>query len=395
MSFPQEILELILDDLDAAGDFSSLKTCSLVCASLCHPTQSRIFKRITLQPWFTSLRKANTMSVLFHRLLTESPHIRSYVRILVIQDREFYSTPGRKRVLPWVLDEATLPLLIPMLTHLEAFDLHARFNWLAVEDNPSLSSAIWKALASRKIESIHFRGVDILSSCISRSPGLKTLLLNDLTFGDGLTSIEDRLANLAVVPRLQLRSVGLCPWSLHWAAGANCPFDWTHLLKLRASPQRRSHQYVALQALLNAASASLLEFEHLPFITSFDVVPPDHVLDLRRLSSLRSLLVSVKLHGDAGDPFAEALWLIRVLDTLPTDTAIQRIVIHLEFLGVSPNSFSWDALDASLMSLRLQAAKVTIFTDSDFDGQLPLLESARRLRIDKAPTFDSFRYADL
>ncbi|KAJ7080525.1 hypothetical protein C8R44DRAFT_895335 [Mycena epipterygia] len=170
-----------------------------------------------------------------------------------------------------------LPSLLRILPNLESFHMHARFEWRSIDHNPSLSSAISNILNSPKLVSIHFRGVDILPSYISRSPALHTLLLNDL--------VIDPATPMALNPRVQIRYLGLSPWTLKKFAGADCPFDMKHLLKLRACPQHNNAQYAALQNLLNTCSKSLLELQCLPFLTIGDV-PPHFELDLSRLSSL-------------------------------------------------------------------------------------------------------------
>jgi hypothetical protein len=160
-----------------------------------------------------------------------------------------------------MLDEPTLPLLLQMLPNIVDFHLHARINWgMLLQNSPSLAWAILTALTSPKIESLHFRGMDIPSYCLSRSPGLKHILLNDLTINEE--------TNSAVAPKVFISHLRLTLWTLNWFARPDCPFDIKHLLKLRACPQHDTAQYTALQTLLNAASNSLLEFEYLPSLTS-------------------------------------------------------------------------------------------------------------------------------
>jgi hypothetical protein len=159
-----------------------------------------------------------------------------------------------------MLDEPTLPLLLQMLPNIVGFHLHARISWgILLQNSPSLAWAILTTLTSPKIESLHFRGMDIPSYCLSHSPGLKHILLNDLTINEE--------TNSAVAPKVFISHLGLSLWTLNWFARPDCPFVIKHLLKLRACPQHDTAQYTALQTLLNAASSSLLEFEYLPFLT--------------------------------------------------------------------------------------------------------------------------------
>jgi hypothetical protein len=258
MTLSQELVDIIIGELDVEEDKHSLEICSLVSASFCHSSQARIFRRVTLQPWVTNKK---TMCFLFHRLVTHSPHILRYVRVLIVQDRLLHTWVNMMGLPSWVLNEPTLPPLLQMLANLESLHFHAAFGWSSVCSNPSLSSAILNVLASSKIVSLHLRGLSIPSSCILRSPGLKSLLLNDLAVVDP--------HNIAVSPSgVQLRCLGLSGQILNWFAGAECPFNLGHLSRLRASPRPTlsAFEHSALQSLLNTCAKSLLFFEYLPII---------------------------------------------------------------------------------------------------------------------------------
>ncbi|KAJ7617517.1 hypothetical protein DFH06DRAFT_103824 [Mycena polygramma] len=402
MSLPQELFDAIIDNL--YGDIFSLKMCSLVSSAFCRSSQPHIFRRVTLEPWPMARKPTNssrstrsTMCFLFYQLITSSPHILLYVRILVIMDRPMLSTPGRVRPKSWILDEPTLPTLLALLPNLESLHLHARLGWEDLGDeNPVLAAAILDALASPKIRSIHFRDMEFPSSCITQSPGATDILLNNNSI---LTDQTDSL-----VPKIPIRRLGLSPWTLAWFARDSCPFDITHLSKLRASPQHNVAQYASLQTLLNEASDSLLEFEYFPFLTIGDE-PPYHHLDLSQLSSLRCFVAWVALGRFVGHPFAQALWLVRALDSLPPDSSIEHIVIYLPDWPVyeSISKTDWATLDTSLTRLSLRAARVTIIKHAklNLDRLLPVLASTGRMQADNEAsgfsfnTFDLLRYADL
>ncbi|KAJ7439201.1 hypothetical protein FB451DRAFT_1447215 [Mycena latifolia] len=213
LKLSQELVDLIIDDLDADGDNVALKMCSLVCASFCHPSQARIFRRVTLEPWVTNEK---TMSFLFHRMITQSPHITRHIRTLVIQDRALHTLPGVMGMRAWVIREPILPLLLQMLQNLERIHFHTQFRWSSLWSNPSLQSAILDVLHSSKIVSVHFRGMDIPASCISQSPGLQRILLNDLTV------LDDPDLNAVQSP---IRSLGLSGNTLNWFTGIKCPIE--------------------------------------------------------------------------------------------------------------------------------------------------------------------------
>ncbi|KAF8214984.1 hypothetical protein K438DRAFT_1800547 [Mycena galopus ATCC 62051] len=382
MAFPPEIFEIILDNVD--GDIVTLRMCSLVSSGFLHSSRSHIFRRVTLKgPPYTlpHMPRPTTPCCRFHRLVTRSPHIQQYVRALTITDTPKVRDSENRITLPsksWMLDEPTLPLLIGLLPNLETFHLLYQVKWARiVEKHPAFESAMLSTLASPKIKSIHLRGVgDLPLSCIIQSPGLKDLDLDLLGISGETNSVE--------LPKVRLCRLGLGSSALSWFAGADCFFDTTHLLKLRIA-QDNSRDQRSLQTLLDGASRSLLEFEYVPYLA--ELMPPD--LDLGRLSSLQSLVIWVTLGRPVAQPFSQLLWLARVLDSLPKNSATQRISIHLRYHGAglrapssSTGELAWTTLDASLTRPELRAAKVTIFTGLHLNKLLPTLTSSGRLRVD-------------
>ncbi|KAJ7741332.1 hypothetical protein B0H16DRAFT_1890516 [Mycena metata] len=382
MALPQELVDAVIDNL--AGDVPALNALSLVCSSFRTSSQAHIFRRITLRSQTSGMK--NTSCALFHRLVSQSPHILLHVRTLVILDR---TTLGIASPKSWIMDEPTLPPLLRMLVHLEGFHLHSRHNWREVRrGSPSLESAILALLASPKMKSIHFRGMAIPSSCVLQSPGLRKLLLNDLDFSDNVTAPTSS--------KIPIHYLGVSPWMLPLFASASSPFDTQHLLKLQACPQHDTAQYTALQTILNTASGSLLELEYLPFLTIGDE-PPHHPLDLGHLSSLNFLVVWIGLGEYRAQPFAQLIWLCHVLDSLPGGS-ILGITIHLEdWLDVPIREFDWGIFDAALMRPELSSARATVFTKFDsLDVLPPTFNTTGRMLIDHGTLgFHELRYADL
>ncbi|KAF8214969.1 hypothetical protein K438DRAFT_1800531 [Mycena galopus ATCC 62051] len=391
MFLPLELFELIIDNIDDI----SLKMCSLVCSAFHHLSEPRIYRRVTLLPRPSDATLTdNTMCFLFHRKITQVPRIQQYVRTLVIMDRAMYEPDSpdtrARRTEEWILDEPTLPSLLQLLPNLESFHLHTRTPWQRVLDqNPSLASTILTVLASPNIESIHMRGLSGTPVFrLIESPGLQDLLLN--------TSLKmtNDTHTVPTIPKVCIRRLGLWLWGLDWFAGDDCPFDTTHLLKLRVCLEHDIEQGSALQTLLNTSSNSLLEFEYLRWIAS-DVPAP---LDLSAHSSLRRLVVWVRV-GKVGDSFGQMFWLVRTLDSLPQGSTIRDITIHLEVfspLWSEPiEELAWATLDASLTRPNLHASEIKIFTNLNLDRFLPILSSSGRMYIKTPITSDSLRFADL
>ncbi|KAF7348241.1 hypothetical protein MSAN_01777700 [Mycena sanguinolenta] len=347
--------------------------------------QPRIFRCVTLLPPRSEAPGSSekTICFLFHHIVTQSHHIQRYVRTLVIMDRNLHFMPGRREPKEWMLEEPTLPLLFRLLSNLESLHIHARFRWSELLDgNPALSAAILSTLASPKIKSIFFRGIgDLPLSSTTQSPGLEDLLLNN-------RDLKDEPTPVIPPPKIRLHRLGLGAWTLIRFARADCPFDITHLRKLRVCPQH-----------MDAASESLLEFEYLPFPNIYDA-PPHPDLNLGKLSSLRRFVIWVVLGKVRAQRFAPLLWLPRALDSFTADSALQYIDIHLDewsrIVYCTADEPVWATLDASLTRPELSTAIVTIFTSMDLNMRLPRLVSSGRMRVDNTgPSFGSVRYADL
>ncbi|KAJ7628789.1 hypothetical protein FB45DRAFT_1059482 [Roridomyces roridus] len=205
MSVPQELIDLIVDNLDA--DAPSLKSCSIAASTFLMPSQAHLFRKIEILPPPTRNTSDSNPCQRFHKILTSSPHLASLVQelriVLVGSETSFeYDEDGEyleERHPPWVMSGRTLALVLPLLK-LKRISL--------VEDSPgdwngggdfsmkwstlgrSLKSALTDVFSSPRLESALLRGIVVhspkdLLSLFSDATALKSLSLSRVYFEQG------------------------------------------------------------------------------------------------------------------------------------------------------------------------------------------------------------------
>ena len=121
MALPQDVFNLVIDELGRLPDDKTLRVCSMTCSSFRCPSQSHIFRRV-------DLGRRTPRKKYFHRfasLVFETPRIGTYVRDLRIEDdwgRDFVNGV----VITWIAHSEHLVRLLPMLPRLTSFTL--KFN---------------------------------------------------------------------------------------------------------------------------------------------------------------------------------------------------------------------------------------------------------------------------
>ncbi|KAJ7741159.1 hypothetical protein DFH07DRAFT_1064026 [Mycena maculata] len=152
-SIPQELVAAIVDELE--DDRPSLKACSVVTSAFCAPSQRHLFRSMWLHrenwhhysPWQQALHKGTTVpSGTIRRgssLLSESPHLATYIRDLTID-------------LPESANEDTpLEHVLREVSNLERFVISGMMvRW---DELPSsLASAVLDVIARPTLNSLHF-----------------------------------------------------------------------------------------------------------------------------------------------------------------------------------------------------------------------------------------------
>ncbi|KAJ7608177.1 hypothetical protein FB45DRAFT_1067564 [Roridomyces roridus] len=204
MHVPQELIDLIVDHLDA--DVSSLQSCALTARTFVSPSQSHLFRKIEIRPESVNSDNDSSPSQQFYHTLTASPHLASLVRELRIvlvgsetpwEWDERHGDYSVERPAPWVMSDPALPLLLPLL-HLTGISLvedvaNSEWNgegafcmhWGRLA--PPLKSALTAVFSSYTLESVHLRGLVVRSprellSLFSDSVSLKSLPISRIFF---------------------------------------------------------------------------------------------------------------------------------------------------------------------------------------------------------------------
>ncbi|KAJ7738723.1 hypothetical protein B0H16DRAFT_1569612 [Mycena metata] len=187
---PYELIAAIVDELE--DDRASLRSCSLVGRLFCSPSQRHLFRSMWLHrenwPFYTAFEQTLQQGSIIpsgkikrvSSLLSESPHLATYVRDLTID-------------LPDSADE-DMPLarVLDAVANLERFVLSGlvvRWGDLSLP----LSSAILDALARPTLERLHLVSVrDVpASALLGVLSSVKVLSLPHSTFGEEDTPAED------------------------------------------------------------------------------------------------------------------------------------------------------------------------------------------------------------
>lgn len=181
-TFPIEVIEAIIDLIASEDDalFSSVKLCSLVSRSLLPRTRRYIFRVITLKYVTDSYGTPTYTTPRFVRLISRSPGIARYVRILDYSvAKQDLNVEGLAVALGNLTNVQSLKLTGPMRTH---FDM----GWA---EFPCLET-ILKLMHSPTLSHLRLRTIGSFPlSCLALCKGLKFLDMEFL-FGSQMGNIE-------------------------------------------------------------------------------------------------------------------------------------------------------------------------------------------------------------
>ncbi|KAF8162560.1 hypothetical protein B0H34DRAFT_691774 [Crassisporium funariophilum] len=188
---------------------STLKSCALVSFAFLFPSQRLLFHTIDLDSFWRHLTRKKC-SLRFHRLLSSSPHVGTYVRELRLGDDvedDYSANAGTNR--SWLPQATHIPSMLQMMPNLTAFSL--TFNGDVIQ---------WKSLSAE------------IRSALGRLFRLPTLQAVTLEFITGFP--PQLLYSLA-----RLKCLGLSCVDVDTSTPFKCE-DQTHL---------RSHSKSQLEAL--------------------------------------------------------------------------------------------------------------------------------------------------
>jgi hypothetical protein len=122
MVLPQDVFNLVIDELGRLSDVRTLQACSMTCNSFRWPSQSHLFRRVDLGR--LTPRKKYFMRLA--SLIFKTPRIGTYVMGLRIED-DWGRDVVNGVVITWIAHSEHLVRIVPMLPRLRSFTLK-KFN---------------------------------------------------------------------------------------------------------------------------------------------------------------------------------------------------------------------------------------------------------------------------
>ncbi|KAJ7244384.1 hypothetical protein B0H12DRAFT_1236122 [Mycena haematopus] len=133
---PQEIIDLIIDNVD---DMKSFQACSLVSWAFVPACRKRIFRDVCFGMISDTPKK-------LHEILLRSPRIALYIKDVTIH------RPHEPNL--WMEPGSLLPAVLSMLPHVNRFSLFGCWgDWLHMP--PSLTSAIMRIISLKSLDRLH------------------------------------------------------------------------------------------------------------------------------------------------------------------------------------------------------------------------------------------------
>jgi hypothetical protein len=185
---PQDIIDIIVDSLEAGGEWNALRACSLVSPSFLHPCRKHIFGKISLMAtgrahiWSPGHPEGPGVQILskrFLRLLRQSPHIVQYVRTLIMKSVVGGDTD-------WMKTSEEIPSIIGLLAKLEKFEFRSKVPMHWSNFAPTVQSSLISLIRSHRLQKLALQGVMGLPMSLAEHFGsLNILHVLDVTLEHG------------------------------------------------------------------------------------------------------------------------------------------------------------------------------------------------------------------
>ncbi|KAF8893617.1 hypothetical protein BD779DRAFT_1669880 [Infundibulicybe gibba] len=362
---PQELTDHIIDHLHS--DFSSLKSCSLVCRKWLPTSRYHIFHKISLKvppgaPSNSPGHAAPTRCKRLCRLLLLSPEIIPHIHELEIGEGSpnlSLSQRSDSKSTQWVTSDRSLPRLLSMLTSVKQIDFssHSTLNWHDM--SPALQKAIrhlfrLPSLCFIRLRLWSFSSFSDFASLISGCTNLKGLALSCISLGgtdyEGETNLDtinrsvDKVAIIeeeivsnsdAQTPTLDFLTLDFVDFKflIKWLLNSRSRLDVTALRELRVA---HSHDAITLDELLQSVGDSL---EHLHLKPGPWMVHPFNLAHNPNLNSLRITLE---------DPTTALEWTTTLLPSIAASHTLERIAVEFYIdLKKTADATGWAALDSA------------------------------------------------
>ncbi|KAF8069034.1 hypothetical protein FPV67DRAFT_1669069 [Lyophyllum atratum] len=171
---PLEILIQIVEHLplDSDADRLFLSRCSRLSRAFVTPCQSRLFSDIH----FFSYKGASRCRRL-HNVLTQSPHLASFIRTLVIQNGWTTQMEPKMQRVMWALTEPTLPQVLDLLPALQLLYLNSSTTKLLTWNDmgPALQTSLLRLFTLPSLTCIRLRNMKVPPTIFCSSSQLADL----------------------------------------------------------------------------------------------------------------------------------------------------------------------------------------------------------------------------
>ncbi|KAJ7448018.1 hypothetical protein FB451DRAFT_1289572 [Mycena latifolia] len=334
IELPQELIDAIIDEFDISRtdannsklfpDRKALRSCALVARAFVRPSQTKLFSAVNLTTDYYGPSSSPDKRVrLFSKLLSSAPHIRSYVRTLLLSYRCARS--------------ASVVSILSSLPRLQSLSLKP---WFDLYSNPGIPDfpvhlrepflAIFSTASLRRLElrNHRFEHPQELQDVLSSSVNLKELLLRRIEFAD--ISPRPSESN-GGTPRVVLESLEILYMRLQDVDAVLNSFTVVNITNLRFIGFDRHHA-----SLLRVNAQSI---HNLTLVVFFSSEPFAEALDrvLPAKTSLNTL--SLKMRATETLPAV-----IRGLGNLANLKALHRISIT----AVGKFAPEWSFVDSRL-----------------------------------------------
>ncbi|KDR76494.1 hypothetical protein GALMADRAFT_139422 [Galerina marginata CBS 339.88] len=350
LQLPPELLEIIIGHVEA----ESLKVCALVCRGFAHHCQKRLFKRITLERPFQSVKRDTVHKVWpaqrFYEVLSKSPNLCKLVEELEISDAAFKSL--YREELSWIRKDSNLSKILPILNNLKGLiiqgnDIGSGLDFRAWE--PELKLAIWRKCQSlSKISLVFMRNVPL--TLLKFAPSLKTLSLYQILFIPDDSTLSSAAEPTTPAIQAQLKSLNIWTisndeWtSLHpWLLFESRSVDLSHLVRLNLhvgflGEETLGGPSTAFDAVTQLVHRSSKTVKSLTIFFPEDVASPsyyDHkYFDLGSMPSLQYLSFAGCIWSESDlRPRNSVQWLLTILTKIPKSSLLQSIKFDLTVEG--------------------------------------------------------------
>ncbi|KAJ7443873.1 hypothetical protein FB451DRAFT_1295277 [Mycena latifolia] len=288
VQLPQELIDTIIDefDLDTNNpnlfpDLEVLRSCALVSRAFVRPSQMKLFSTVDLCGTYG--QSADEKSSLFSKLISARPHLRSYIKTLILSYR-----CARSNSVDRILSSLSLH---PSLQYARRGDyLHPAFPILLRQTFLAVFSMA--SLRCLELRNHQFEDPQDLENILSNSLGLKELVLFSIRF--------------ASIPPLPS--------------------------EIRPDPPRVLLESLEVFQMLNdhvdavLASFTVVDVTHLRFITCdryYRSLLHANAHSIQKLTRIESLLGDEYIQAPR-NPLDEAL---------PADTSLRRLIVRVRTLG--------------------------------------------------------------